>query len=359
MNQSTFEIVLTGDLVGDASFNEACERLAAMFKMPVERAQQIVNNAPKVLKSGLDLETAKRYQQAVEKAGLKIDVQPVSAVKAAPESKSAAAESAAPVVSAVTQSTADAEVEQKEVEQKEELKPVKPTSVAPPSEPEHFKGLSFTIDARPDFSFLTVKLPANQMLKVEASAMATMDTHLVMKTKMKGGLSRLLSSESIFINEFTAQGGAGEIGIAPATPGDLVHRYLSGETLYLQSSAFVASSPNVVIETKWQGLTKGFFSGESLFLIRASGEGDLWFNSYGAIIELDVTDGYVVDTGNIVAFTDGMEYSISKVGGYKSLFFSGEGFVCRFKGKGKIWIQTRSVGAFTGWAQYYRPVKGG
>jgi uncharacterized protein (TIGR00266 family) len=234
---------------------------------------------------------------------------------------------------------------------------LEPVAASEPAEPANFKGLTFTIEARPDFSFLTVQIPANQTLKVEASAMATMDTHLVMKTKMKGGFSRFISGESIFVNEFTAQAGAGEIGIAPATPGDLVHRYLEGETLFLQNSAFVASAPTITIETKWQGFTKGFFSGENLFLIRASGVGDLWFNSYGAIIEIDVTDGYVVDTGNIVAFTEGLEYSVSKVGGYKSLFFSGEGFVCRFTGKGKIWIQTRSVGAFTGWAQVYRPVK--
>ena len=199
-----------------------------------------------------------------------------------------------------------------------------------------FDGLSFKIEGQPDFSFLTVTIPANQMLKVEASAMATMDTNLVMKTKMKGGFSRLLSGENIFMNEFTAQAGAGEIGIAPAAPVDLIHRYLRGETLFLQNSALVACTPGIKIETKWQGLTKGFFSGESLFLIRASGEGDLWLNSYGAIIEIDVKDGYVVDTGNIVAFTEGLEYSISKVGGYKSLFFSGEGFVCRFKGEGKL-----------------------
>jgi len=111
------------------------------------------------------------------------------------------------------------------------------------------------------------------------------------------------------------------------------------------------------VETKWQGLTKGFFSGESLFLIRCQGKGDLWFSSYGGIINIDVDGDYVVDTGNIVAFTDGLEYEITKVGGYKSLFFSGEGFVCRFSGKGKVWIQTRKVNAFTSWLFPFRPVK--
>ena len=32
----------------------------------------------------------------------------------------------------------------------------------------------------------------------------------------------------------------------------------------------------------------------------------------------------------------------------KSLFFSGEGLVCRFSGKGKLWIQTRSLDSFLG-----------
>jgi uncharacterized protein (TIGR00266 family) len=218
------------------------------------------------------------------------------------------------------------------------------------------KGLTHSIEGRPDYSFLTVTIPANQTLKVEASAMATMDTHISMKTKLKGGLGRFLTGESLFINEFTATAGAGEMGIAPGTPGDLMHEYLDGQSIFIQNSAFVAASMGVNLETKWQGMLKGFFSGESFFLIRCSGQGDLWFNSYGAIIEIDVDGDYVVDTGNVVAFTDQLEYQITRVGGYKSLFFSGEGFVCRFSGKGRIWIQTRSTQAFTSWAHYYRPV---
>ena len=218
-------------------------------------------------------------------------------------------------------------------------------------------GFAFAIKGRPDYSFLEVQIPANETMKVEASSMATMDTNLRMKTKMRGGFGRFLTGESIFINEFTAEGGAGEIGIAPSLPGDLVHQYLDNNIIYLQNSAFVASSMGIEVESKWQGLTKGFFSGESLFLIRCSGKGDLWFNTYGAIIEIDVEDNYVVDTGNIVAFTDGLDYQISTVGGYKSLFFSGEGFVCRFSGKGKVWIQTRGADAFTSWAHAFRPKK--
>lgn len=215
----------------------------------------------------------------------------------------------------------------------------------------------YKIDCRPDFSLLTVQLPANETLRVEASAMATMDVNLKMKTKTKGGLSRFLTGESIFINEFTAEGGPGEISIAPGPPGDMDHVFLNGETIYLQNSAFVASATSVSLESKWQGMIKGFFSGEKLFLIRCSGRGDLWFNTYGGMMEIDVAGDYVVDTGHIVAFTEGLDYRVSRVGGYKSLFFSGEGFVCRFSGNGKVWIQTRQLPAFARWVYPYRPAK--
>jgi uncharacterized protein (TIGR00266 family) len=221
------------------------------------------------------------------------------------------------------------------------------------------KEFQHTLHGAPDYAFVEVRIPEDKTIKVEASSMATMDTNIEMKTKFKGGFKRFLTGESIFINEFTARNGSGTIGIAPSMPGDLRQLYLNGEeTIYLQNSAFLASGMNVNVESKWQGLTRGFFSGEGLFLIRCTGVGDLFFNSYGAILELNVTDGYVVDTGNIVAFTGGLDYQITSVGGYKSLFFSGEGLVAKFTGSGKIWIQTKKVRPLISWANPFRPQKG-
>ena len=229
--------------------------------------------------------------------------------------------------------------------------PIDADTYVPTGQHEH----EFRIECKPDFSFLTVQVPASQTLKVEASAMATMSTNMVMKTKMKGGLSRLLGGENIFINEFTAQAGPAEIGIAPGSPGDMDHVFMDGSTeIFLQSSAYVASSMNVDVDSKWQGF-KGFFSGEGLFLLRCTGQGDLWFNTYGAMIEVPVDGNYVVDTSHVVAFTSGLEYNVESVGGLKSLFLSGEGLVCRFHGQGKVWIQTRHPMAFANWAYPFRP----
>ena len=52
-----------------------------------------------------------------------------------------------------------------------------------------------------------------------------------------------------------------------------------------------------------------------------------------------------VDTGHVVAFTNGVQYNIGKVGGLKSLAFGGEGLVMHFSGEGTVWIQTRNLGS--------------
>ncbi|MBD2102455.1 TIGR00266 family protein [Leptolyngbya sp. FACHB-261] len=218
----------------------------------------------------------------------------------------------------------------------------------------------YELSHQPDYAFLKLQLQAGQTVQVEASAMASMDRHLTMKTKVKGGLlkgvKRMLGGESLFINEFSAEQQPGELYVAPATPGDVQHYYLNGNSIFLQSSAFVAAGMGVNLDSKWQGF-KGFFNGESLFLLRATGQGDLWFSTYGAVLEIPVTGNYVVDTGYIVAFEDSLDYSVEFVGGLKTSLFGGEGLVCRFRGQGRVWVQTRQLVSFLRWLHPYRPVK--
>ena len=119
-------------------------------------------------------------------------------------------------------------------------------------------------------------------------------------------------------------------------------------------------SDGVELTGKWQG-ARGFFSGKGLVLLKASGTGDIFFNSYGAILEVDVQDEYLVDTGYVVAFEDTLHYEVTtvpgmKVGGkLKSFLFGGEGFVVRYSGQGKVWVQTRAINPFLTWVYPYRP----
>lgn len=226
--------------------------------------------------------------------------------------------------------------------------------------------IAFNIAHAPAYASLNLKLRANQTVLVESGGMAAMDTCIKMKSKVRGGLmkgiGRMLGGESLFVSEFTAVGQPGELMISPGVPGDIQHYRLTGKNgLLVQSSGFVAASPTVQMDTKFQGF-KGFFSGESLFLIKVTGSGDFWFSSYGAILEIPVSGDYIVDTGYIVAFEDTLRYNVEMLGGlsWKGLrtgILGGEGLVCRFQGQGKLWVQSRNLYPLINFLNPFRPTK--
>lgn len=226
----------------------------------------------------------------------------------------------------------------------------------------------FTIEHSPAYASLLVQLKANQKIVVEAGAMAAMDEHVQLQSKLRGGLGqslmRMVAGESLFLSEFTAQQRAGQLYISPSVPGDIQHYYLeTGRALFMQSAAFVACAPTVELQTKFQGLVKGFFSGESFFLIKAVGRGDIWFSSYGAIVEIPIAGGYIIDTGYIVAFEDSLDYNVEVLGGlslrgFGVAIFGGEGLVCRFRGEGRAWIQSRELSNLLNFLHPYRPKRG-
>jgi len=163
------------------------------------------------------------------------------------------------------------------------------------------------------------------------------------------GLKRALTGESFFTNTFTAKGGPAEVNLAPSLCGDMVvHPIQTGETLFIQGSSYVAAPDSVEIDTKFQG-AKGFFSGESLFFITATGQGPVLINAFGAIDSVDLDGELILDTGHLVAFTEGIEYEVVKAGsGWISSFLSGEGLVLRMRGRGRIYIQSRNPAEYGG-----------
>jgi uncharacterized protein (TIGR00266 family) len=207
---------------------------------------------------------------------------------------------------------------------------------------------------KPSYSLLRIALERGENISAEAGAMVSMSSGIEMQTSAKGGffgaLKRsVLGGESFFINTFAAND-AGEVTFAPSLPGDIYAVQLSGRSIYAQSGAYIASSPEIQVDTKWGG-AKTFFSREGLFLLKLSGTGHAFLSSYGAIheIELEVGQRYTVDTGHMVAFDEGVGYHVKRVGGLKSTLFSGEGLVCELTGPGKIMIQSRSADAFLSW----------
>ena len=80
-----------------------------------------------------------------------------------------------------------------------------------------------------------------------------------------------------------------------------------------------------------------------------SGTGKIWFSAYGGIFAKEISDEYVVDTGHLVAYEPTINISMGMAGGIFSSFFGGEGLVTRVKGKGRIYMQSRSLGGLAAW----------
>jgi uncharacterized protein (TIGR00266 family) len=213
--------------------------------------------------------------------------------------------------------------------------------------------MDYDIESRPSYALLSVALDAGEAIRAEAGAMVSYDDGIDIETGASGGIlgslkRSVLGGESFFQNTFTATE-AGEVTLAPALSGDVAHYELDG-TLLVQSGSYLASDPDIELDTKFGG-GRTFFGGEGLFLLKLDGTGPVFLSSYGAIRERELEDGerFTVDTGHIVAFEDSTSFDVNRVGGLKSTLFSGEGLVCTFTGPGKVWLQTRSPDAFLAW----------
>ena len=208
--------------------------------------------------------------------------------------------------------------------------------------------MEISIEHRPSYALAVCRLAEGEQVRAESGAMISMSSNVSIETQtggvMKGLKRALLGRESLFQNLFTARGAPGEVTLAPTLPGDILHLTLNGE-LMIQGTSYIASSPSIELDTSFSGF-KGFFSGEGAFMLKASGSGDLLINAFGAIHEVEVDGEYVVDTGHIVAFEPALDYKVGRVGGWVATFFSGEGLVCRYQGKGKLWLQSRNPGEY-------------
>ncbi len=211
-----------------------------------------------------------------------------------------------------------------------------------------------TIEGGPAFAFINVDLNPGETVVAESDAMSSMAADLDMDAKFNGGffsgiLKKFFGGESLFVNHFTNKtSDVRRVTLVLATPGNIREAQLGGGTICLQPGAYVASTPELKLKARWAGL-KSWFSGEGLFKLTVSGTGTLWYGAYGELLEKQVDGEYIVDTAHLVAYEPHMKLKIQLAGGLFSSLFSGEGFVTRIEGQGKITIQTRSLSGLAGW----------
>ena len=158
--------------------------------------------------------------------------------------------------------------------------------------------MEFRIDGNPDYGELTVGMSADETLTAESGAMSRMSAEMDIKSRMMGGFlsalgRKLFGGESLFVGSYSAPQG-GWVSLSPSLPGEVLHRKMDGGTYILSAGAFLACSPGVQLRTRFGGF-RYLFSGKGGFFLEVGGSGDLFYNSYGAVVEKSLDGTLTVD----------------------------------------------------------------
>jgi uncharacterized protein (TIGR00266 family) len=209
-----------------------------------------------------------------------------------------------------------------------------------------------------------IELDPDETVIAEAGAMNYMEEDISFEAKMGDGSDvnqglmgklfsagkRMLTGESVFMTHFTNQASGYDqskrhVAFAAPFPGSVVAINLAaiGGSITCQKDSFLCAALGTKIDIAFnRRLGSGFFGGEGFILQHLSGDGMAFVHAGGTVIEKQLNGETLrLDTGCLVAFSDGIDYSIEMTKGLKSMFFGGEGlFLATLSGHGKVWIQS-------------------
>ena len=216
--------------------------------------------------------------------------------------------------------------------------------------------MEYEIKYKPSYAMLEVTLGVGESITAEAGSMSWMQPTVEVHTHMrKKGLlgtigMALIGGQSFFVNEFIAANTPGKAGFSAAPLGDVdTLQVAPGKGFIIQKAAYLASEKGIALDIEWQGF-KGIF-GQGLFMIKVSGEGLLFINTFGAIDKhvLGPGERLIVDNFHLVAFSDSCTYQVTKFGGWKETFLSGEFLVTDITGPGEVYVQTKNIREIADW----------
>ena len=211
-----------------------------------------------------------------------------------------------------------------------------------------------------DMQVLSIELDPNETVIAEAGSMNWMDRGISFEAKMGDGTEpdsgimgklfsvgkRVLTGESIFLTHFTnIESGKKEVAFAAPYPGSIIAvnlKDVNGEIL-CQKDAFLCAAMGTNVSIAFnKRIGAGFFGGEGFILQKLTGNGLAFLHAGGTVVKKELNNQtLLIDTGCIVAFSTGLDYSIERAGNLKSMIFGGEGlFLATVKGTGTVYLQS-------------------
>ena len=211
-----------------------------------------------------------------------------------------------------------------------------------------------------DMQLVEIELDPGETVIAEAGAMNYIEDDISFEAKMGDGSNpdegfmgklfsagkRMITGESMFTTHFTNCGrGKKRAAFSAPYPGTIVPLNMAelGGEIVCQKDAFLAAALGTSINITFnRRLGTGFFGGEGFILQKLTGDGMAFVHAGGTVVKKELQGETLrLDTGCLVAFTKGIEYSIERAGNLKSMFFGGEGFfLATLRGTGTVWIQS-------------------
>ena len=184
-----------------------------------------------------------------------------------------------------------------------------------------------------------------------SGAMSWMSTNMEMQTVGGGAgkvFGRMFSGEGLFLNHYTARGGAGMIAFASSFPGVIrAVEITPSHSVICQKRSFLASTSGVEMSVHFQKkMGTGFFGGEGFIMQKLSGSGTAFLEIDGSVVEYNLEKGQqmLIDTGYLAMMDDTVTMEIQQIKGVKNVLFGGEGlFNTLVTGPGRVLIQTMPI----------------
>ena len=218
--------------------------------------------------------------------------------------------------------------------------------------------MKYELSSSSAFPLLDIRLEKNEEIQIESGSMVYHNSSIKLEGKMnsngKGGVSGVLkalgrsitSGERFFVTKVQSIGADAKITLAPETAGTIKALKIGEEQWCLNTGAFLASDGDVQYIMERQKLDHALFGGTGgLFIMKTQGSGTMLVSGYGDIVEveLDGSEEFIVDNNHVLAWSENLSYSIGAASAFG--FKTGEGLVNKFKGKGKLLIQSRNIEA--------------
>lgn len=210
-----------------------------------------------------------------------------------------------------------------------------------------------------------IRLKAGETVYTQSGGMAYQSDGISMSTNARGGimqsLGRMFTGESIFMANYTAQKEGAMVAFASTVPGGIIDLDLATLQggMIIQKGAFLCAEANVETSIAFtKKFSAGLFGGEGFILQKATGNGKIFLEVDGDVIQKELTAGEVlkVNTGNVVAFEPSVSYGIETIKGLGNIFLGGEGlFLTKLVGPGKVILQSQNFRDFAGRLIPYMP----